>query len=265
MKKQIKHILPVFLAAAAALLIVIIVPASVSAAYKSAQKQSASDRAAAAGAAHLEQMEKASTSAVEAKVSAMREQETMAKIASGKGSIWDQFQDYAILGDSRASAFYENGLLEKGRVLAKIGSQITDVKNQVTALKALNPSRIFLTYGLNDIESGDWNNIQAYTEELGQTVSILKQLCPRATVYVNSILPVQSPAYQESTSYYRLAEYNTAIKAYCKKNSISYIDATAVCEAHTDLFEPDGIHYKETFYPFWANTILSEVYNHEKD
>lgn len=157
------------------------------------QKQEAA-RKVSAGVSHLQQMEKTNTAGVESQVANMHQTEEVGKLTTGTGSIWKQFRDYAILGDSRAVDFSQDGFLESSRVLAKIGVPITDVKNHLAALKALNPARVFLIYGLNDIESGNWNTTQAYNEELGKTVSSIKQACPRATVYVNSILLVQDPA-----------------------------------------------------------------------
>ena len=66
-------------------------------------------------------------------------------------SIYDLFDSYAILGDSRAVRFQNS--LDPSRVMADIGVKITNIDNYLSTLQSLQPRVIYTFYGLNDIHS----------------------------------------------------------------------------------------------------------------
>ena len=111
------------------------------------------------------------------------------QLLSGETDIWPLFQDYVIMGDSRAVGFYFFGCLPEERVLAAGGDTIFEIGHHEEELKKLNPSFIYLCYGLNDVSIGYWPTPEEYAEAFSNQLTELQTAVPKAQIFVNSILP----------------------------------------------------------------------------
>ena len=191
---------------------------------------------------------------------AMRD-EWRAKLYSGEISVWSLFEDYAMLGDSRTSGFTYYGYLAPERVFADSGATIKKVIDHLEELVALNPSIIFLTYGINDVGIGYWPTPEDYVNEINNTLALLKEHLPNATVYVCSIIPALEPAFKRGPAWREIPDYNDAVRAFCEENGTPYVDITQLCEEHTDLYQDDGVHLLGGFYPLWGTELIAEVYD----
>ena len=69
----------------------------------------------------------------------------------------EKMSDAVLLGDSRAQGFAEYEILDQSRVLAKIGISLSETEPYIEKAIGLNPGKIFLSYGLNDLgaDGGD--------------------------------------------------------------------------------------------------------------
>lgn len=72
------------------------------------------------------------------------------------------------------------------------------------------------------------------------------------TVVVSSILPAQDPAFEKSSKWRNIPEWSEAVGAACAENGIPFADNTEICQTYADLWQPDGIHVRPEFYPYWA-------------
>ena len=196
----------------------------------------------------------------QAELDAMRD-EWRAKLYSGEISVWSLFEDYAMLGDSRTSGFTYYGYLAPERVFADSGATIKKVIDHLEELVALNPSIIFLTYGINDVGIGYWPTPEDYVNEINNTLALLKEHLPNATVYVCSIIPALEPAFKRGPAWREIPDYNDAVRAFCEENGTPYVDITQLCEEHTDLYQDDGVHLLGGFYPLWGTELIAEVYD----
>ena len=102
---------------------------------------------------------------------AEQKEELTAQVKNGEIDPFPLFQDYALLGDSRAIGFYYSEFLDEERVLAKGGNTIRAIDSRLPALSQLNPSYVFLCYGLNDVSIGFWDN----GEELDRRAYVWRQ------------------------------------------------------------------------------------------
>ena len=230
---------------------------------------SATDAEVASGVQWLQEQEAHSPDDVEAELKAIRQAELdamrdewRAKLYSGEISVWSLFEDYAMLGDSRTSGFTYYGYLAPERVFADSGATIKKVIDHLEELVALNPSIIFLTYGINDVGIGYWPTPEDYVNKMDETLKLLKQELPNATVYVNSIIPAIDPAFKRGPAWRSIPDYNAAVKAYCEENGVPYIDITSLCTENQNLYQADGIHMMSEFYPKWAVCMITEVYDY---
>ncbi len=220
------------------------------------------------GLAFLQQLESRAPSEIDAELKAIRQaeleemkQQWLGQMLRGEISVWEQFQDYALLGDSRAYGFSFYGFLPKERVLAGSGDTILAVEDHLEELEDLNPAMIFLCYGINDVGIGYWPEPSDYVDKISETLALLKKTLPGAKVYLSSILTAYDPAFARGPAWRRIPDYNDAVRAYCAENGVPYIDMTALCEENQSLYQDDGVHLQKEFYPLWAVQMISEVYS----
>ena len=166
------------------------------------------------------------------------------------------FQDYALLGDSRSVGYWFWDFLSKDRVLADGGHTIRKIPSHLDTLEQLNPSTIYLCYGLNDCSIGFWNTGEEYAEEYMDKVRQIRERLPEATIVISSILPAQDPAFAQSSRWYDIPEWNEALAAACEENSVGFADCSQLAAEHSNLYDPDGIHFREDFYPYWATELV---------
>lgn len=178
--------------------------------------------------------------------------------------VWGKFQDYVILGDSRAVGFYYFDFLDPSRVLADGGDTIKQIEEHMDEIVALQPRYVFLCYGLNDVSIGFWDTPQEYREEYMGIVSTLKERLPEATVVISSTLPARDPAFEMSAAWYNIPDFNAEMAAACQEEGIPFADNAAIAEAHGDLWDVDGIHVRPEFYPYWGKNLLEAVWDYEK-
>lgn len=208
----------------------------------------------------LRQREQDRLDAMEAEEREAQYQEMIRRIKDGEVDIWSMFEDYVILGDSRAVGFYYFDFLDKSRVLADGGHTIRNVEPYLEEIKALQPKYIYLCYGLNDVSIGYWDTKEEYVTEMMQVIDLLHQELPEAMVVVSSILPARDPAFELSSRWRQIPEFSAAVEAACREAEIPFADNDAICEEYADLWQPDGIHVRPEFYPYWAtNLILSTI------
>ena len=215
------------------------------------------------GIAYIEGLEAADTAAIEEEVRQLRKEERKAALESGDLDVWAQFTDIAILGDSRAVGFSSYELVDDSRVFASAGATIRDIEQYTDQLVTLNPASVILCYGLNDISIGFWSNVDDYITEQDQIISDLKEALPNTTIYVNSIIPATDPAFDRSEKWRDIPDWNDAIRQHCEDSGIPYIDITEDVEAHSDLYDVDGIHMQKAFYEYWAIDMITEVTENE--
>ncbi len=215
------------------------------------------------GVAYLESLEQKDPGVIEQirrdiyqqKLDAQRDQ-LLKKLTSGEIDPFTMFQDYVVMGDSRAVGFWYRDFLDKSRVLADGGHTIRNIEAQMDQLVALNPATIYLCYGLNDISIGYWDTAEEYTAEYISLVKQIQSKLPDATIVVSSILPARDPAFNRSKKWRDIPKWSEALGQACRENGIIFADCDQLAEDYPNLWDPDGIHFREAFYPYWASNLI---------
>ena len=182
--------------------------------------------------------------------------ELLATVESGDLDPFTLFQNYAVLGDSRAVGFSLWGFLDSDRVLADAGNNIRTIPDKYEALKALQPGYVYLCFGINDCGIGFWETGEEYAAEYVETVRELQALLPNATIVVSSTPPAQDPAFELSTDWYNIPDWNVAVEAACKEAGILFASCDDMFEENSDLYDIDGIHFLSEIYPYWAGELI---------
>lgn len=218
-----------------------------------------------AGVAYIKQLESKDISELETTINKAKKQKRLEALRNGTGSVWAQFSNSVIMGDSRAVGFYYFGFTDESRTLAIAGATILEIENNLETLKQLQPDNIFLCYGLNDMSIGIWDTSDEYCAEFERIIGELRETCPNSDIYINSILRAIDPAFELSTKWYERPEWNTAISAMCEKLNIPFIDNEDLCLQYENYWEGDGIHVQSPFYEPWALNMIMAVMDNESE
>ena len=258
MKKLLSNRLALFSAALVVLLAVVLIIVKLAGNGKSSEVE--------AGISYLESLEAQPASDVEAQIKQINKEnlarsraEIIRKIESGELDVWTQFQDYVLMGDSRAVGYEYWHFLPDDRVIASAGATIREITNNMDTVVAMNPSYVFLCYGLNDVSIGFWKTPESYVEEFTQILKEMENRIPGVKIIVSSILPAQDPAFQRSKAWYNIPDYSAACGQMCEDNGWFFADNDQIVEDHRDLYDIDGIHFQQAFYPYWAVNLIDAM------
>lgn len=210
------------------------------------------------GIAYLKTLEDKNAAEINTKVKKLKKEQNKEYMDKNDEAVWTGFEDAVIMGDSRAVGFSYYNFMSEEQVYAEKGALITSVKDHVEAVKAFNPGQIYICFGLNDLQSGQWPTSDSYSEQCAEIIKLLKEELPQCDVYLNSILPVTEATEEVDTIYSSIPEYNDSMKQMCEEKGYNYIDNTAMAREHMDLYETDGLHLQSAFYTYWATNMLLE-------
>jgi len=223
-----------------------------------------------AGIAYLESLERKDPEAVrqvrkeiyQRQLEEKREQ-LRQQLTDGTLDPFSMFKDYVVMGDSRAVGFWYHDFLDKDRVLADGGHTIRNIPRQMEELVALNPSTVYLCYGLNDTSIGYWDTAEEYVTEFMDVIAQIKENLPETTVVVSSILPARDPAFKRSSRWYDIPEWSAALEAACAENGIPFANNDQLAEDYPNYWDPDGIHFRPALYPYWAANLVFAALSEE--
>lgn len=195
--------------------------------------------------------------------------ELLRQLRAGECSPFNMFQDGVIMGDSRAEGYWFYGYVDQTHTLTGPGDTILELYNQLDILEAQNPQYIYLLYGLNDVKIGYWGSMERFVEKYMEYIGQLRQRLPDSVVVVSSILPYREKEADKGSStepteapdpeverMKQIPRWNEALEQACQENNVIFVDNAAICEEYADMWEPDGIHVRQTFYQYWAKNLV---------
>lgn len=212
----------------------------------------------------LRELEKKDVSEIDAKIQAVRppkdkeetDTETDTEIAAeiDPASIPEHFRGCVVMGDSIANELVEYQVLDESVVVADIGMMIRNAQEHKQKASNLNPGKVFLSYGLNDIEDPNGTGA-SFSQEYKEFLDEMRELLPNAEFYITSITPANQEAIAKQPQYQKNAEYNEALKAMCEEDgNVTFIDTRDLITE--DVYEGDGIHFRPAYYESWAKRMI---------
>ena len=189
------------------------------------------------------------------------EEEAQARKAEIEGlegsELWAGFDGAVLTGDSRVVGFSIYTGIPSGSIFAQNGATIMALPGFIDGIAALDPERVYVAYGINDIKSGvGGGTAAAYALYAQERIRELEDALDGAEIYVNSILPASASLQARDPDYRKVYDYNTQLKEMCTRCGWHYIDNSELAEEHEDLYVSDGIHLTMGFYEYWARNML---------
>ena len=225
-----------------------------------------------AGTAYLQALEQQDPAVVDEALKKFRLQELTAErdeklrqMQSGEISVWSLFEDYVIMGDSRAVGFTFLGALDDNRILAYYGDCSDKIPSHYQELETLNPSYIFLIYGLDDMLQAGNETPEAFTQIYLERLQDLQAHFPSAKIFVNPIFPCTDPAFDsyEPRKKWREAEsYDKALENILRGTEFYYVYCDNITD-YSQYWTEDGIHFNADFYKIWSENMIMAMYNAE--
>jgi len=225
-----------------------------------------------AGTAYLQALEQQDPASVDDALKQIRLQELIAQrdeklrqLRSGEISVWSLFEDYVIMGDSRAVGFTFLGTLDENRILGHYGDGSDEIPTHYPALEDLNPSYIFLTYGLDDMLQVGCETPESFAKLYLERLQDLQTHFPDAKIFVSPIFPCTDPAfdsYEPRKKWRETEAYTEALENALKGTGFYYVS----CDDITDFSQywvDDGIHFNADFYRVWSEHMIMAMYDAE--
>jgi len=134
------------------------------------------------------------------------------------------------------------------------GDKVEDLIDRVDSVIAAKPAKLFIMAGVNDILSG------YSVAETAANFERLLDMLPECTVYVQSILPVDSAFGERALS---INACNAALASICMERGIDFVDLYALYDDGTGhlaaKYTKDGLHLMPDAYDVWVEEIRTAV------
>ncbi len=201
----------------------------------------------------IKKLENKSVMQIEQKIDAMRSESTEDM------NFKKIFSNSVIMGDSISESLSEYDILEKSSVVAYKGRNTESAIGDVSTVINLQPQKIFMTYGMNDLLLFNGNS-NLFIKQYEKLINKVKQGLPNTEIYVCSVLPVEQIAINRNAAFKQYSQFNISLQKMCKDLGITYIKTDDLLDGHSEYYEPDGIHMKANFYPQWLNRLYNTAF-----
>ena len=167
------------------------------------------------------------------------------------------FESTVFMGDSQAEPLSLYGFLDSSSVVAKKGRNVISAKEDVPSVVKLNPKKIVLLYGVNDLLL--FKTTDDFILKYEKLILSLKKQLPDTKIYVNAVYHVQDFACVKKPLFKRSSDFNESLKQLCDKLSVTYIDSNVLVSNDSEYYAPDGIHFYSSYYYPWLDFMQKQL------
>lgn len=171
------------------------------------------------------------------------------------------------MGETREVVFYGNSITRNGHWqewfpekqvcnLGLGGDDLLGLKRRIGMVTCLAPSKVFVMGGINGIRNTTYESFEIQYSNLCQTLS---DSLPKAKVFLQSMLPVDSSRFEDYASNEKIDSCNRIIKNLAEQYGMTFVDLFSSYLELSNTLEiySDGIHLKEEYYYLWVETITA--------
>jgi len=168
-------------------------------------------------------------------------------------TLKERFDGAMVLGDSQALALTAYDVLDESEVVGKIGVGVRFADEHIEKAVSMNPSVVFMTYGMNDL--GIYGTAEEFATAYGEKLEKLKTGLPDARIYVTSIFAANKAAIAREPHLANSGAFNEALKKKAEELGAVYIDCSSLELAEN--YAGDGAHFNVDVYPQWAEMMAA--------
>lgn len=196
-------------------------------------------------------------------------------VPQGDAQELSWFDDAVFVGDSRTVGLQMYSGITGADFLDFTGLSIYKVmdnkpvirqgEEKISVLDALAQKpykKVYISLGINEL---GYFNPDGYAKTYGEFVDAVRQLQPDATLYAQTLIPVNSAACKKhkQANYVNnegVAQYNTALAQICAEKKIPLVNVSEAIVDETG--EPpaeltaDGVHFQKEGYILWRDYLL---------
>lgn len=184
-----------------------------------------------------------------------------ATVKESKAVPDEYFKKAIFIGDSRTEGLALYSGIPGMRSYAGRGITVGNIKTErimnrggkkISIIDALKQdasfNQVYIMLGTNEL---GWQSTDMFVKKYEELIKEIKAIHPKATIYIQSILPVYEPDVKQGDHFnnQRIAEFNVLIKEMCEKNKVCYLDvASALADEKGSIPQGaayDGIHLKK--------------------
>ena len=206
----------------------------------------------------LDEFNRVKASEVEQEVAELEQAEAEELEKRSKRPNSEKFQNTLIIGDFTAQGVYEQEILGESFVLARESACVHDpdgtgLTEKLDEAAKKNPQVVFLLLGVNDaaLDSG---SSSVFEEDYQAFLNQVKEKLPDTRIYVNSILPVQQKAIDETEGLRDIPEYNERLSKVCKEAGAVYVDNSDLVTE--ECYKDDGKRMRQRYYTAWIKRAV---------
>lgn len=186
------------------------------------------------------------------------------------------------LGDSNTARMRLYGYISYDNSVASVGmaarsiesyacakfSGYSSYKTMPEAVALMQPQRVLITFGTNDVSSS--LTAEKFIENYEPGIKAIQEAYPSVDIIVNSIPPIGKQHSNSDMSQSQIDAYNKAIVQMCEENGWKYLNSAEVLKgsdgyAKSGYVDSDGIHLTRTALDALFEYIRTHSYITEDD
>ena len=169
-----------------------------------------------------------------------------------------EFNNAVFMGDSLTYALGE--YVNSATTFATEGHSVKQGKDEhLNNIIKKQPSVVVISYGTND---AGYNNTKTFIQDYKDLISKLKAGIPNVKIYVNKLFPGDDTKPDVTSGLKKLISnipaFNNALVQIANEANVTLIDCTNIPNLKS-YYEPDGVHFKSTFYPLWYDEMKKKI------
>ncbi|MBQ7819741.1 MAG: hypothetical protein IJ341_08590 [Bacteroidales bacterium] len=140
------------------------------------------------------------------------------------------------------------------------GDRVDKMIRRVPMLQSVNPEKIFIMGGINDLHRSYPQTIYKRYDNL---ITSIKERLPNTKIYIQSILPISRNQEKNYAKNSVINETNRLIMECAIKHKCTYIDLNSSFIKNGVLpsdFTDDGVHLTQLAYEKWYEIIRPYIY-----
>ncbi len=136
------------------------------------------------------------------------------------------------------------------------GATIEDLTRRAAEVGAHRPARIFVMAGGNNLNV---DNVELCAELYRGLLDALREACPDAEIFVESMLPIEkATAFSWNCPNRTIRDYNERLRALAGEYGMTYLDIYPAYELKGGLnmaYSRDGVHLNDDAFGPWAEVL----------